>query len=64
MNQRSFIAWIVSLVWAALYIRKIIEPEFPVPAEVTPVMLVVAGALFGKDIRDRILGNGKEVDKS
>lgn len=60
MRSRGPIAWVIVIVWAATYIRKVIDPSFPVPAEITPVMLAAAGYLFGKDIKDRILNGKKE----
>lgn len=60
MNMRALIAWLIALVWAATYTRKVIDPSFPVPAEITPVMILVAGYLFGKDISARFRGKGKD----
>lgn len=63
MNQRGAIAWVIVIVWSATYVRKVADPTFPVPAEITPVMLAAAGYLFGKDIRDRLTGGGKDTDE-
>lgn len=62
MDQRSAVAWVIVIVWAALYTRKIADPEFAVPGEVTPVILAAATYLFGRDIRDRIIGKKEEED--
>jgi hypothetical protein len=51
--MRSAVAWVITFVWAAGYVRKLVDPSFPVPAEVTPVMLLAAGYLFGKDIKEK-----------
>ena len=52
--MRAAAAWIITLIWAACYVRKLIEPDFPVPAEITPVMLLGAGYLFSRDVRDKL----------
>lgn len=52
--MRTVVAWLITLIWAAGYIRKLIDPRFPVPAEVTPVMLLAAGWLFGKDVKEKL----------
>lgn len=62
--MRTAIAWIITVVWAAMYTRKLVEPGFPVPAEITPVMLIVAGYFFGKDIKDKLTERVKKVGES
>lgn len=52
--MKSLAAWVITVVWVALYARKLADPTFPVPAEVTPVMLLAAGYLFGKDVKEKI----------
>jgi ABC-type transport system involved in cytochrome bd biosynthesis fused ATPase/permease subunit len=52
--MRTAVAWIITAVWAAGYVRKLIDPNFPVPAEVTPVMLLAAGYLFGRDVKEKL----------
>lgn len=52
--MKTTLAWVITLVWVALYGRKLTDPSFPVPAEVTPVMLLAAGYLFGKDVKEKL----------
>jgi hypothetical protein len=52
--MRAALAWLITGVWAACYVRKLIDPTFPVPVEITPVMLLAAGWLFGVDVRKKI----------
>ncbi len=52
--MRTVVAWLITIVWAAGYVRKLIDPAFPVPAEITPVMLLAAGYLFGKDAAEKL----------
>lgn len=52
--MRLALAWLITAVWAACYVRKLIDPSFPVPAEITPVMLLAAGFLFGQDVRRKL----------
>lgn len=63
MNQRNAAAWLVLIIWAALYARRIEDASFPVPGEVTPVVLAAAAYLFGKDIRDRLSGRREDDDE-
>lgn len=49
------------MVWVAMYARKLADPSFPVPAELTPVMLLAAGFLFGRDIRTKIRDRVSDV---
>jgi hypothetical protein len=51
VTTRTAIAWVITLVWAVSYTTAVFTHN-PVPPEITPVMLVVAGWLFGKDIKD------------
>lgn len=44
-------AWIIVAVWAVAYSRKIADPSFPVPAELTPPLLLAATYLFGQNVR-------------
>lgn len=52
--MKTLAAWVITAVWVALYIRKLYDPSFPVPAEVTPVMLLAAGYLFGRDVKEKL----------
>lgn len=52
--MRIAVAWIITIVWAAGYVRKLLDPSFPVPAEITPVMLIAAGYLFGRDVKEKL----------
>lgn len=51
MNVRTFIAVVVTIVWAAGYITAIVSHSFQPPLEVNAVMLLVAGFFFGAGIR-------------
>lgn len=59
--MQQLLAWLITFVWVAMYARKLADPAFPVPAEVTPVMLLAAGFLFGRDIRSKLRGKVAEV---
>ncbi len=63
MQQRGAVAWVIVVIWSATYVRKIADPAFAVPAEITPVMLTAAGYLFGKDIKDRLVGSKGRRDE-
>lgn len=54
--MRLVLAWVITIVWVAMYVRKLLDPSFPVPAELTPVMLLAAGYLFGSDLRTKLSG--------
>jgi hypothetical protein len=65
--MKSVAAWLITAVWVALYVRKLADPTFPVPAEVTPVMLLAAGWLFGRDVREKLrerVGKALEAEPS
>lgn len=51
MNTRTFIALVVTVVWAAGYTAAIFSPTFRPPIEVNAVMLIVAGFFFGSGIK-------------
>lgn len=51
MNVRTFIAIVVTVVWAAGYITAIITSRFHPDIAVNAVMLLVAGYFFGSGIR-------------
>lgn len=53
MNIRIFIAVVVTVVWAAGYAAKILDPSFNPPLEVNAVMLVIAGYFFGSGFRKK-----------
>ena len=50
MNIRTFIALVVTVVWAAGYITAILSPTFQPDIAVNAVMLLVAGFFFGAGI--------------
>ncbi len=62
VTSRDAAAWVIVVVWAVMYVRRAEDPSFPVPAEITPVMLAAAAYLFGKDIHDRISGRSRDPD--
>ena len=53
MNTRTFIALVVTVVWAAGYAAQILNPSFNPPLEVNAIMLVVAGYFFGSGLRKK-----------
>lgn len=53
MNTRTFIALVVTAVWAAGYAARILNPDFNPPLEVNAVMLIVAGYFFGSGLRKK-----------
>lgn len=59
--MRVAVAWIILVIWAAMYVRKLIDPSFPVPVEITPVMLLAAGYFFGTDIKQKLLQRVKKT---
>lgn len=62
MTQRDVLAWIVVIVWAAAYVRKITDPSFAVPSELLPVMLGASTYLFGSSVREHIGKRGRPDD--
>jgi hypothetical protein len=59
--MKSVVAGVITAIWAALYIRKIIDPTFPVPPEVTGVMLLAAAYLFNRDFRKKLRDKADEI---
>lgn len=59
-NPRTFIGVVVTVVWAALYLRSILDPHFQPSPEVSPVMLVIVAWLFATDARRKRNGDGSE----
>lgn len=54
-----FIAVVITVVWAMLYLRALFDPTFQPSSNVSTVMLVVASWLFATDvIRRRKNGGG------
>ena len=51
MNVRTFIAVVVTLVWAMGYIVSFLNNDFHAPVEVNAVMLLVAGGFFTSGIK-------------
>lgn len=64
MNSRELAAWVVLVVWAACYVRKIADPTFPVPAELLPVVLAATGYLFASSVKDRLTRKDPRDDDS
>jgi uncharacterized membrane protein AbrB (regulator of aidB expression) len=59
VNSTLAAAWLILTIWAAMYVRKVLDPTFPVPSEMLPVVLPVVGYLFGRDWRDRLRGKDR-----
>lgn len=55
---RIAVAVAVTVVWAAAYVLSFVDRTYSVPGSLTPVMLLVAGYLFGREIRDQIRKRG------
>lgn len=53
MNTRTFIAIVVTVIWAAGYGARILDPSFNPPLEVNAIMLIVAGYFFGSGLRKK-----------
>lgn len=53
----TVLAYIISLVWATVALASLVIKEYTALTVVTPVMLVVAGFLFGLKVTKN--GNGK-----
>lgn len=51
-------ALVVTIIWAALYIRHFLNPSFPPPEGMLPLLMLVAGYLLG----DRIVKAVKNGD--
>lgn len=51
---RIAVALIVTVIWAAGYIKAIIDPSFSPPGEVSGVMLGVVTWLFGTEVKKRL----------
>lgn len=51
MNVRTFIAVVVTLVWAAGYVTSFLDNDFQAPVEVNAVMLLIAGGFFTSGIK-------------
>lgn len=52
MDRRisNFIAFVVTLVWAASFLADIVLASYEPPASIHVVMMIVAGAAFGNTI--------------
>jgi hypothetical protein len=61
MRWRPFVGVTVTIVWAALYVRSLIDPHFEPSNNVSSVMLVIVAWLFATDVyrRRNRNGNGK-----
>lgn len=52
-------ALLVTVIWAALYVRHIVDPNFPAPESMLPLLMLVAGFLLGDRIV-KAVRNGKK----
>jgi hypothetical protein len=51
MNVRTFIALVVTIVWACGYVAAILNPSFHPDVSINAVMLLVAGYFFASGIK-------------
>lgn len=57
------VATIVTLIWAAGFTVSYVDRSFSPPAELSGIMLVVAGWLFGRGLRDVMKGDDGDEEK-
>lgn len=55
-------ALVVTLIWAALYVKHFLDPSFPAPDNMLPLLMLVGGALLGDRIM-KAVKNGKNGEK-